>query len=224
VITLITVQNTSGVRRVDILAPELVAEQIHAVITDIPPKAAKTGALGNVAVVEAVAAAAETFGFPLVVDPVMLSKNGTWLLDSTARRAFVERLLPRAFLLTPNLAEAAELSGIPVHDADSMRGAAEKLLGMGAANVLVKGGHLEGEALDLLATPNRKLRLFRAARVDTKHTHGTGCTYSAAIAAELAKGASLEDAIHRAKFFITEAIRTNPGLGSGSGPVNHFAR
>jgi hydroxymethylpyrimidine/phosphomethylpyrimidine kinase len=223
VITLITVQNTRGVQRVDVLAPELVAEQIHAVITDIPPKAAKTGALGNLAVVEAVAAAAEVFAFPLVVDPVMLSKNRARLMDSGAQRAFVERLLPRAFLLMPNLAEAAELSGIPVHDADSMVRAAEKLLSMGAANVLVKGGHLDGEALDLLVTPNAKPRVFRAGRIDTRHTHGTGCTYSAAVTAELAKGASLEDAIQRAKRFITEAIRTNPGLGSGSGPVNHFA-
>jgi hydroxymethylpyrimidine/phosphomethylpyrimidine kinase len=223
VITLITVQNTRGVHRVDVLAPELVAEQIHAVISDIPPKAAKTGALGNLAVVKAVAAAAETFSFPLVVDPVMISKNGAWLMDAEARRTFTEELLPRAFLLTPNLPEAAALSGIPVHDADSMARAAAKLLEMGAANVLVKGGHLEGEALDLLASPHVKLRLFRAPRVDTPHTHGTGCTFSAAITAELAKGASLEDAIHRAKRFITEAIRTNPGLGSGSGPVNHFS-
>jgi hydroxymethylpyrimidine/phosphomethylpyrimidine kinase len=223
VITLITVQNTRGVHRVDVLAPELVAEQIHAVITDIPPRAAKIGALGNRAVVEAVAAAAQSFVFPLVIDPVMISKNGARLMNSEAQRAFAEKLLPRAFLLTPNLAEAAELSGIPVHDADSMSRAAEKLLSMGAANVLVKGGHLEGEALDLLATPGVKLRLFRAPRVDTPHTHGTGCTYSAAIAAELAKGASLEDAIHRAKRFITDAIRSSPGLGSGSGPVNHFA-
>jgi hydroxymethylpyrimidine/phosphomethylpyrimidine kinase len=223
VITLITVQNTRGVLRVDVLHPDLVSEQIHAVVTDIPPKAAKIGALGNRAVVEAVAAAVESFAFPLVVDPVMISKNGAHLMDSDARHAFAEKLLPRAFLLTPNIPEAAELAGIRVHDADSMARAAEQLLSMGAANVLVKGGHLEGEALDLLATPGVALRLFRAPRVDTPHTHGTGCTYSAAIVAELAKGASLEDAIHRAKRFITEAIRTGPGLGSGSGPVNHFA-
>jgi hydroxymethylpyrimidine/phosphomethylpyrimidine kinase len=223
VITLITVQNTRGVQRVDVLAAELVAEQIHAVISDIPPRAAKIGALGNGAVVEAVAAAAESFDFPLVVDPVMISKNGARLMDADARRAFAEKLLPRAFLLTPNLLEAAELAGIPVRDADSMARAAEKLRGMGAANVLVKGGHLDGEALDLLASPGVKPRLFRAPRIDTRHTHGTGCTYSAAITAELAKGAALEDAIHRAKRFITDAIRTNPGLGSGSGPVNHFA-
>jgi hydroxymethylpyrimidine/phosphomethylpyrimidine kinase len=224
VITLITVQNTHGVHRVEVLAPQLVSEQIHAVVTDIPPKAAKVGALGNRALVEAVAAAVENFTFPLVVDPVMISKNGARLMDSAAQRAFTERLLPKAFLLTPNLPEAAELSGIRVHDAESMARAAEKLLGMGAAHVLVKGGHLEGEALDLLASPGVALRVFRAARIETRHTHGTGCTYSAAIAAELAKGASLEEAIQRAKRFITEAIRTSPGLGSGSGPVNHFAR
>ena len=223
VITLITVQNTRGVHRVDVLQPELIAEQIHAVVSDIPPKAAKTGALGNAAATEAVAAAAEGLSFPLVVDPVMISKNGAWLIDPGARRVFTDRLLPRAFLLMPNIPEAAELSGIRVHDADSMARAAEKLLALGAANVLVKGGHLEGDALDLLATPGQKLRLFRAPRIDTTHTHGTGCTYSAAITAELAKGTSLEHAIHRAKHFITEAIRSSPGLGSGSGPVDHFA-
>jgi hydroxymethylpyrimidine/phosphomethylpyrimidine kinase len=226
VVTIVTVQNTHGVRRAEILAPDLVAEQIHAVIVDIPPKAAKTGALGNQAVVEAVAAAAEGFSFPLVVDPVMIGKDGSHLLDTQARRVFVERLLPRAFLLTPNLPEAAELTGFPVHDRESMARAAEKLIAMGAANVLVKGGHLDAaaDATDLLLTRSGEWREYRAARVSTRHTHGTGCTYSAAIAAELAKGLELRDAIGRAKTFVTGAIRTNPGLGGGSGPLNHFAR
>ena len=225
VVTLITVQNTRGLRRVSVLAAELVAEQIHAVITDIPPKAAKTGALGSRAVVEAVAAAAEGFAFPLVVDPVTLSKNGVALMGADARDAFIAKLLPHAFLLTPNLDEASELTGIEARDPASMTRAAQKLIEMGAANVLVKGGHLEGDAtdaIDVLVTRAGLHREYRAARILTPHTHGTGCTYSAAITAELAKGFALPDAIRIAKGFITEAIRTNPGLGT-SGPVNHFA-
>jgi hydroxymethylpyrimidine/phosphomethylpyrimidine kinase len=222
-VTLITVQNTRGIRRVEILDPGLVAEQIEAVITDIPPQAAKTGALGNQAVVEAVAKAAEAFHFPLIVDPVMLGKDGSPLLDAAARVAFTERLLPHAFLLTPNLPEAAELAGFPVDGRDSMARAAERLISLGAANVLVKGGHLAKDPVDLLLTSDGTLVEYPATRISTRHTHGTGCTYSAAIAAELAKGVELTDAVGRAKAFITEAIRTNPQLGHGCGPLNHFA-
>jgi len=223
VVTLITVQNTRGVSRVDVLAPDLVVEQIHAVVVDIPPHAAKTGALGNLAVVEAVAEAAASFRFPLVVDPVMISKHGAPLMDDPARRAFAARMVPRAFLLTPNLPEAEALAGFPVRNPEDMRRAAEALASMGAANVLVKGGHLEGDALDILFTPGEGFTEFRQPRVDTVHTHGTGCTYSAAIVAELAKGLPLRGAVAEAKAFLTKAIRTNPGLGGGSGPLNHHA-
>lgn len=223
VVTLITVQNTCGIRRVEILDPGLVAEQIAAVIEDIPPQAAKTGALGNRSVMEAVAKAAAAFRFPLIVDPVMIGKDGSALLDAAARCSFTEKLLPRAFLLTPNLPEAAELAGFPVCDRDSMAQAAEKLMAMGAANVLVKGGHLSGDPVDLLLSSDGTWTEYSASRISTRHTHGTGCTYSAAIAAELAKGIELKDAIQRAKAFLTEAIRTNPGLGQGAGPLNHFA-
>ena len=224
VVTLITVQNTCGIRRVEILDPGLVAEQIAAVIEDIPPQAAKTGALGNRPVMEAVAQAAAGFRFPLIVDPVMIGKDGSALLDSAARQALTEKLLPHAFLLTPNVPEAAELAGFPVEDLDSMARAAEKLRSMGAANVLVKGGHLLGDPVDLLLTSDGTWAEYPASRIATRHTHGTGCTYSAAIAAELAKGTELKDAIRNAKAFITEAIRTNPGLGRGAGPLNHFAQ
>jgi hydroxymethylpyrimidine/phosphomethylpyrimidine kinase len=223
VLTLITVQNTRGVSRVDALAPDLVLEQIQAVVIDIPPHAAKTGALGNAAVVDAVASAAEKFRFPLVVDPVMISKHGAPMMDQEARRVLAERLVPRAFLLTPNLHEAAALTGFAVEDLSSMRRAAETLASLGAKNVLVKGGHLEGDAVDVLFTQEGTLHEFPAPRVDTTHTHGTGCTYSAAITAELAKAVPLLRAVAIAKMFITNAIRTNPGLGSGSGPLNHHA-
>ena len=224
VVTLITVQNTRGVTRVEVLAPDLVLEQIHAVCSDIPPHAAKIGALGNRAVVEAVAAAAQSFTFPLVIDPVMISKHGAPLIEEAAQRALAACLIPRAFLLTPNLEEASVLAGFPVTDIASMRKAAEKLVSLGAKNVLIKGGHLDADdAVDVLFEPEHGFHEFSSPRIATQHTHGTGCTYSAAITAELAKGAALRDAVGKAKEFITEAIRTAPGLGSGTGPLNHHA-
>jgi len=223
VVTLITVQNTLGVTRVDVLAPDLILEQIHAVCTDICPHAAKIGALGNRGVVEAVASAAKSFTFPLVIDPVMISKHGAALIAEDAQSALRTCLIPRAFLLTPNLEEATVLAGFAVNDVASMRKAAEKLAVLGAKNVLIKGGHLEGDAIDVLFEPDRGFHEYSSPRIASKHTHGTGCTYSAAITAELAKGIELRPAIALAKTFITEAIRTAPGLGSGTGPLNHHA-
>ena len=219
VVTLITVQNTVALERVETLAPDLVLAQIRAVLNDIPPRAAKTGALGNAAVMEAVADEAKTFQFPLVVDPVMFSKQGARLSDASS----FEKLISRAYLLMPNLLEASELVGFAVNNRDAMHRAAEILIAMGARNVLVKGGHLEGDPLDLLYLEGGEVQEFSAARIDTPHTHGTGCTYSAAITAELAKGTGLVHAVSLAKIFVTEAIRSNPGLGRGSGPLNHFA-
>jgi hydroxymethylpyrimidine/phosphomethylpyrimidine kinase len=224
VVTLITVQNTQGVTRVEVMPPDLVLEQLHAVCSDIPPHAAKLGALGNRAVVEAVAAASQGFTFPLVIDPVMVSKHGAALIEEDARRALAACLIPRAFLLTPNLEEATVLAGFPVTNIASMRKATERLVSLGAKNVLIKGGHLDAdEAVDVLFEPGHGFHVFSAPRIATPHTHGTGCTYSAAITAELAKGSALRDAIGKAKAFITEAIRTAPGLGSGTGPLNHHA-
>lgn len=214
VVTLVTVQNTVSLERVETLPPDLVLAQIRAVLSDIPPRAAKTGALGSAAVMEAVAA--QDFAFPLVVDPVMISKHGARLGEASS-------LIARAYLLTPNLDEASELVGFTVDDRNSMLRAAKKLIAMGAKNVLVKGGHLKGDALDLLYLEGGEVREFSAPRIETRHTHGTGCTYSAAITAELAKGTELVEAVSRAKAFVTEAIRGNPGLGKGSGPLNHFA-
>lgn len=219
VVTLITVQNSVSLERVETLAPDLVLAQIRAVLADMPPRAAKTGALGSAAVIEAVAEAAKEFAFPLVVDPVTISKRGAPLGDIASYKQFIAR----AYLLTPNLLEASELVGFPVVDRDSMHRAAEVLIGMGARNVLVKGGHLGGDPLDLLLMEGGEVQEFSCARIDTPHTHGTGCTYSAAITAELAKGTGLMQAVSLAKIFVTEAIRTNPGLGHGAGPLNHFA-
>jgi hydroxymethylpyrimidine/phosphomethylpyrimidine kinase len=217
VITLVTVQNTRRVSRVETLSPDLVSEQIEAVLEDIPPQAAKTGALGNAAVVRAVARAAARFAFPLVVDPVMISKHGSPLLPAEAIQILRDELLPRATLVTPNLPEAEALSGTA--DAEL---AARRILAMGPRAVLIKGGHHPSHANDLLFDGSGWSE-FPASRVPTRHTHGTGCTYSAAITAGLAQGRSLEEAVARAKAFIAEAIRTNPGLGAGSGPVNHHA-
>jgi hydroxymethylpyrimidine/phosphomethylpyrimidine kinase len=222
VITLLTAQNTQRVARVEVLPPSFVLEQLSVATEDIPPAAAKTGALGTAAMVEAIAWAAKDFPFPLVVDPVMISKHGAALAAEEARHAIASTLVPRAFLLMPNLPEAEALTGISVVDAKGMREAALRLHRMGAHAVLVKGGHLEGIPLDVLYCDG-EWHEFPATRILTRHTHGTGCTYAAAITAELAKGTALVEAVRTAKAFITEAIRTNPGLGSGAGPVNHHA-
>jgi hydroxymethylpyrimidine/phosphomethylpyrimidine kinase len=222
VITLITVQNTRGVERIECLAPDLVADQIRAVICDIPPAAAKTGALGDRGIIEAVAGLAAGFPFPLVVDPVILSKHGAALLKSDAVDALKTRLLPYTFLLTPNLEEAALLTGTEVRDIVDMRKAAEMLAALGPRAVLVKGGHLGGDATDVLFHQGKFLE-FNSPRIATRNTHGTGCTLSAAITAGLASGYDLPTAVERAKRYVTAAIRSNPGLGAGAGPLDHQA-
>ena len=200
----------------------MVIEQLLAVLEDIPPDAAKTGALGSAEVVRAIARAAARFLFPLVVDPVLVSKHGRPLLDESAVTAIRDELLPCAALLTPNVPEAEVLSGMAIRGPDELRRAAERLRDQGARAVLIKGGHREGPATDVLLE-GETWREFPAPRIPTRHTHGTGCTYSAAITAGLASGIPLADAVARAKRFIQEAIRTAPGLGKGCGPVNHFA-
>lgn len=215
VITLLTVQNTVTVSRVDTLTAELVGRQIDAVLADIPPKAVKTGALGDVAIIEAVAARKLP---KLVVDPVMISKHGSALLGEDARAALAKLLLPNAFLVTPNLPEAASLCGGEY----SPQEAARRILDMGPAAVLIKGGHATGNADDLLLDSDG-FHMLPASRIDTNQTHGTGCSYSAAITALLARDKHLLESVARAKEWISEAIRTNPGLGKGSGPINHLA-
>jgi len=222
VITLLTVQNTVRVSRVDCIPAELVRAQLAAVLEDIPPHAAKTGALGNREIVEAIAAAAAEFRFPLVVDPVMIGKHGQPLISGDAIAAVRELLTPRAALICPNLHEAEELTGIAVRTTEDMRAAAKRLCEMGAHAALVKGGHLGESAIDVLYD-GRDWREFTAPHFDTPHTHGTGCTLTAAITAELARGAPIDAAVARAKNFVTQAIRSNPGLGHGAGPLNHHA-
>lgn len=222
-VTLITVQNTKHVARMEVLEPDLVVQQIESVVSDIPPLAAKTGALGNVSIVDAVAAVMVAFDFPIVVDPVMVSKHGHRLLSPEAEDALKNKLLPRAALVTPNLAEAEALTGVAIQNENDMIHAGRRLLSTGCRAVLVKGGHLPGEPVDVLCLHDG-IERFPGKRVETRHTHGTGCAYSAAITAGLARGADLLDAILEAKAFVQRAIETAPALGGGNGPLNLLAK
>lgn len=221
-VTAVTVQNTLGVFGVHPIPTELVEAQARAVLTDIGADAIKTGMLGSVETVEAVARLlAEFAGIPAVVDPVMLAKGGEALLAAEAVEAVRALLVPRAALLTPNAPEAEALTGLEVRDLDGQRRAAEALMAAGAAAVLVKGGHLPGdEIVDLLLSAQGELA-FRGPRVDTRHTHGTGCTLASACAAGLAQGMDLRRAVARAWAYTTEAVRSAPGLGGGQGPLDH---
>ena len=222
-ITSVTAQNTVGVTGVHDLPPEFVAAQIDAVAGDIGVDAAKTGMLSNAGIIEAVADSIARHGIgKLVVDPVMAAKSGDRLLEEAAQEALVRRILPLAYVVTPNLPEAEALAGIPVRRVDEMQEAARRIADLGPSTVLVKGGHLEsGEAVDVLFDGG-SFREFVAQRIDTKNTHGTGCTYSAAIAAFLAKGCEVGEAVDAAKRYLTEAIRHSFDLGQGHGPLNHF--
>jgi hydroxymethylpyrimidine/phosphomethylpyrimidine kinase len=221
VVTLLTVQNTRRVSAVHPLEPALVLAQLEAVLEDVPPQAAKTGALGSAPLIRAVGERAASFGFPLVVDPVMVSKHGTPLLEEAAVAALREHLLPRAFLITPNLHEAAHLTGRPVRDEEDMVRAAEALAAQGPRHVLVKGGALQGaggQVVDVLWS-REGVRTFRAPRVDSRHVHGTGCALSAALTARLARGQALPRAVEAATGWVRRAIAEAPGLGGGHGPI-----
>ncbi len=225
-ITAVTAQNTVGVRGVFELPPEFVALQIDAVLDDIGADAAKTGMLASASIVEAVADRLEAHGVSnLVVDPVMIAKSGDALLAADAREALIRRLLPLAYVTTPNLHEAGELIGKEVRTLDDMYTAARIIHAMGPQSVVVKGGHLanEAEAIDVLFT-GEDYRVYRAPRFDTPNTHGTGCTFASAIAAELAKGVELAAAVDNAKSYLTGAIEAgrDQGVGTGHGPVDHF--
>lgn len=223
-LTLVTAQNTVGVLAVELLPTEIIVQQIAAVAEDFEVRAAKTGALGSTEIIEAVADAVEAHAIPrLVVDPVMISKHGDPLLDQGAVEVLKARLFPKAALVTPNLHEAAALLGRAVESEPAMRDAARAACDLGAAAALVKGGHLPGgQAVDLFYDGADFVRLA-APRIDTPHTHGTGCTYSAAITALLAREKTMVEAVREAKGFISRAIAGAPGLGHGHGPVDHLA-
>ncbi|MGD2173957.1 MAG: bifunctional hydroxymethylpyrimidine kinase/phosphomethylpyrimidine kinase [Candidatus Brocadiaceae bacterium] len=223
-ITALTAQNTTGVRAIFPVSPEFVALQIDAVAEDIGIDAAKTGMLANAPIVRAVADAVRRHRIrPLVVDPVMIAKSGDPLLEPDARDALRDLLLPLATLLTPNLAEAAHLAGLEeVRDPDAMREAARRIHELGPDWVLVKGGHLEGDPADLLFDGDAFTTVVRP-RVPTTDTHGTGCTYSAAIACALARGADVPRAVEWARDALQRALQASLPLGRGRGPLNHAA-
>jgi hydroxymethylpyrimidine/phosphomethylpyrimidine kinase len=223
VISLLTVQNTTSVQRVEVLPAALVAEQLDAVLSDIAPAAAKTGALGSAEIVHAVGARFAAARIPLVVDPVRMAKHDAALLDAGARQAVIEQLLPAATLVTANADEAAWLGECAVPDLDAARRAAERLHALGARAVLVKGGHLAGaESADLLSLPGEQ-HLLRAPRLAVRHTHGVGCSLAAAITANLAQGRPLREACERAKRWVSAALASAPGVGRGIGAIDHFA-
>jgi len=221
-LTAITAQNSVGVTAWTAVDPAMVVAQMEAVATDMKVAAAKTGMLANAAIVTAVADAAARLRLaPLVVDPVMVAKSGDRLLDAAAERAYVERLFPLATLLTPNLHEAAALLGRPVRDVLEMRDAARDLRALGAGAVLVKGGALAGDAVDVFFDGERLVDLTTP-RIDTPNVHGTGCALSAAICARLALGAELLDAVRGAKAYLTEALRRSYAVGRGRGVPDHL--
>jgi hydroxymethylpyrimidine/phosphomethylpyrimidine kinase len=235
-ITAITVQSTKGVEAVAPLSADLVTAQIEAVAADLAIHATKVGMLGTAAIVEAVAAAIAELDLPLVVvDPVLVSSSGERLLDADGVQTLCLELLPRARVVTPNIPEAEALSGRRIASSDDAREAARRIHGMGAAAVVVTGGHarwddqgsgamsqgLRAHAVDLLFD-GREFHEFRVARVDSRQTHGTGCTFASAVAAGLALGQELPDAVARAQQYVAGAIAHAPGIGHGRGPLDHF--
>jgi hydroxymethylpyrimidine/phosphomethylpyrimidine kinase len=224
-ITALTAQNTVGVLGVVEIDPEFVAQQIDAVVDDIGVDATKTGMLASVPIIEVVAAKVQERGLqPLVVDPVMMAKGGDPLLRPDAIETLRRRLLPLATVVTPNLPEAAALWGHPVESLESMREAARAIHALGPGHVVVKGGHLGGklDAVDILFDGLGFAELRRP-RVHTPHTHGTGCTFASAIAAGLAQGRSVSNAVDQAKDLVTEAVRHGLPLGAGHGPAHTMA-
>jgi hydroxymethylpyrimidine/phosphomethylpyrimidine kinase len=223
-ITAITVQNTLGVERVSPLDADLVAAQIEAVAGDIPIHATKIGMLATAAIVEAVVATIDELELPLVVvDPVLVSTSGERLLDEDGVRAMTQELLRRARVVTPNIPEAEVLSGIRIQSMDDAREAARRIHTLGAAAVVVTGGHAvwNDEVVDLLFD-GVAFQEFRTPRIDSRQTHGTGCTFASAIAANLALGRALPDAAERAQRYVAGAIAHAPAIGRGRGPLDHF--
>ncbi|HSE04317.1 MAG TPA: bifunctional hydroxymethylpyrimidine kinase/phosphomethylpyrimidine kinase [Methylomirabilota bacterium] len=222
VITAVTAQNSLGVQGVENLPPAFVAQQLRSVLEDFGTDAGKCGMLSTAPIIEAVAAElGQRRVEKLVVDPVMVAKSGDRLLQPDARVALADRILPLALVVTPNLPEAEVLAGMSVVEPEDMEEAARRIHGMGPRYVLVKGGHLKGDATDLLWN-GREFTRFTAARIDSTNTHGTGCTFSAAITAGLARGQALGDSIRSAKAYVTRAIREGFAAGRGVGQLRHF--
>ena len=222
-ITALTAQNTEGVFGVLPITPEFVSRQIAVVLDDIGADAIKTGMLHDAAVIEAVAAALQQRAseVPLVVDPVMVAKGGARLIDPDAVDALKRLLIARAAVLTPNLPEAEALCGAAIGNVAAMHAAGETLLALGCKAVLVIGGHLAGDTVSDVLISRSGVRVWESPRIDTRHTHGTGCTLASAIAAGLAQGLDVQGAVDRARAYVQRAIASAPGLGRGHGPLDH---
>jgi hydroxymethylpyrimidine/phosphomethylpyrimidine kinase len=223
VVTALTAQNTEGVFGVLPIPPDFIRQQIEVVLDDIGADALKTGMLHDDAVIATVAAVIDerAAGVPLVVDPVMVAKGGAPLIEDGAIGALKRLLVPKASVLTPNLPEAEILAGRAIADLAAMKETAVDMLGLGCRAVLLKGGHLPGDTVyDVLATASG-VRVWDSPRIDSRHTHGTGCTLASAIAAGLAQGLAIEPAVERARIYVQRAIAGAPGLGHGHGPLDH---
>ena len=223
-ITAVTVQDTNGVKSVNPVEPEIVRAQIEAALNDIGADAIKIGMLGNGRIAAAVADVLEGSEIPLVLDTVLLSSSGAALLDEEGITVLKKRLMRRAALVTPNLPEAEVLTGIYPKSEHRLRNAAMVFKMLGSSDVLIKGGHGEGDVLHDVLWSRGEFITLDAPRQDTLHTHGTGCTLATAIACGLAQGMALKDAVVRAHGYVQDAIRTAPGLGQGNGPLNHSCR
>ncbi|UOR10925.1 bifunctional hydroxymethylpyrimidine kinase/phosphomethylpyrimidine kinase [Halobacillus amylolyticus] len=223
VITSIVAQNTTGVKSVHHLPIEMLKDQLEAISSDMPVHAFKTGMISNVSMMKAVAEWVPQVSAPYVMDPVMVAQSGDPLIEEESRVWLRENLLPLTSLVTPNIPEAEDILGESMESSEDMKEAAQQMVTrFGAGAALVKGGHMKGEAVDFLYDGS-EIHTFTSERIDTKNTHGTGCTYSAAITAYLSQGLPLVEAVKQAKYFVTEAIRHSFNLGNGSGPTNHFA-
>jgi hydroxymethylpyrimidine kinase/phosphomethylpyrimidine kinase len=223
VITALTAQNTVGVQGIHEVPAQFVERQINSVLSDIGADAIKTGMLANKEIIEVVAKKIEQYGVEtVVVDPVMVSKSGSYLLRKDAQKALIKRLIPLAWVVTPNLFEASVLTGMKVNSLEGMRKAAVQIWELGAKNVVVKGGHLKGMAIDILFDGQNYAEIV-GPRIKTKNTHGTGCTFASTIATLLARGEPIPEAVRKAKVFITMAIQFGLSLGKGTGPTNPSA-
>ena len=221
-VTALTAQNTLGVHGVVGVAPEFITQQMTVVLDDIGADSIKTGMLHNSAVIETVAKKCMAWpGIPLIVDPVMFAKGGHALLEASAVMALTTKLLPLADVVTPNIPEAEALAEMTINSVEDMRRACRKIAGFGCEAVLLKGGHLDGSHLTDVLFENDTFKLFEGTRIESNHTHGTGCTLASAVAVGVAQSLSLSEAVARGRDYVRKAILTAPGFGSGHGPLNH---
>lgn len=223
VITSVVAQNTTGVQSIHHLPLEMIADQLDSVFSDMPVNAFKTGMIANIDMMDIIYTKIKDRNLPFVMDPVMVATSGDMLINEDARIYLRDKLVPLCTIITPNIPEAEFLTGEKIGNIEEMQTTAMKIVHeYGAGAALVKGGHLSGDAVDFLYD-GKEMHTFTEKRIDTVNTHGTGCTYSAAITAYLSHGFSLLEAVEKSKHYVTEAIRHSFNLGAGNGPTNHFA-